>query len=56
MEQFAALAFNDHKAAKEILTGLRATPDITAAFLYDVSGNKIAQYVESGINETEFLI
>ncbi|MCD6272022.1 MAG: response regulator [Deltaproteobacteria bacterium] len=51
----AALAFNDHKAAKEILTGLRATPDISAAFLYDVSGNKIAQYIESRINETEFL-
>ncbi|MBL0699751.1 MAG: response regulator [Desulfosarcina sp.] len=50
-----ALAFNDHKAAKEILNGLRATPDITAAFLYDVSGNKIAQYIEHGINETEFL-
>ncbi len=51
----SALAFNDHEAAKEILTVLRATPDIAAAFLYDVSGNKIAQYMEPGMNETEFL-
>jgi signal transduction histidine kinase/DNA-binding response OmpR family regulator len=50
----AALAFNDYKAATEILAGLHATPDIMAAFLYDTSGNKVAQYLAHGINETKF--
>jgi diguanylate cyclase (GGDEF)-like protein len=40
----AALNFNDHTAAVEVLEGLRAEPPIDAACLYDVPGELFAHY------------
>ena len=40
----AALAFENHDDAKEILTALKAEPHIVAACLYDKDGNLFAQY------------
>lgn len=40
----AALAFQDHEAAKEILGALHAAPNIVAAGLFDSDGNIFATY------------
>jgi PAS domain S-box-containing protein len=40
----APLAFDNREIAREILTGLRAEPDITAAILFDAEGEVFATY------------
>ena len=40
----AALTFNDHKTAEEMLKGLKANPHILSACLYDTKGQVFAQY------------
>ena len=45
----AALAFDDDKAATEILRALRAEPQIVAAALYDKDGNLFAQFKQDSI-------
>jgi signal transduction histidine kinase/DNA-binding response OmpR family regulator/HAMP domain-containing protein len=40
----AALAFENHEDAKEILAALKAEPHITAACLYDKNGDLFSQY------------
>jgi signal transduction histidine kinase len=44
----AALAFDDHVAAKEILAALKAEPHITAAALYNKDGALFVQYYSAG--------
>ncbi len=44
----AMLTFEDHKAAEEILGGLRAEPHIVEACVYDSRGNVFAAYRRSG--------
>lgn len=41
----AALSFADREAAAEVLAALSATPDITAAALYDSKGREVARYL-----------
>jgi PAS domain S-box-containing protein len=40
----AALVFDDQKLSQEILSGLRAEPDVTAAAIFDRNGNLFAVY------------
>lgn len=40
----AALSFNDHEAAVEVLDALHSEPPIVSACLYDLSDNLFAQY------------
>src|SRR5579864_1742214 len=40
----AALSFGDHKAAEELLSGLKAKRPIVAAFLYGADGHVFAVY------------
>jgi hypothetical protein len=49
----AALAFDNHEDAKEILAALKAEPHIQAAALYDRNGNLFAQYT-NGISSNSF--
>jgi signal transduction histidine kinase/CheY-like chemotaxis protein len=44
----AALAFNDRKAAQDLLEALRVEPHIVAASLYDKRGNLFAEYRREG--------
>ena len=44
----ATLTFEDHKAAAEILGGLRAEPHIVEACVYDGKGNVFAVYRRAG--------
>ena len=44
-----ALDFNDSKAAEDILSALRARPNITAACIYTKDGSPFAKYVRSDI-------
>ncbi|HEV2425791.1 MAG TPA: response regulator [Terriglobia bacterium] len=48
----AALAFNDPKAAEEILRGLRARPHLVAAYLYDANGSVFARFRRTGASAT----
>ena len=41
----AALAFQDPEAATEVLSELKAVPDIAAAFIYSVKGDLFAKYI-----------
>ena len=45
----ASLLFNDHKAASDLLSALRADPRILAARLYDVKGKTFAEYKRNAI-------
>lgn len=47
----ASLLFNDHKAASDLLSALRADPRILAARLYDVNGKTFAEYKRNGIGD-----
>ncbi len=40
----AALTFNDHKTAEEMLKSLKANPHVLSACLYDTKGKVFAQY------------
>src|ERR1700677_805272 len=40
----AALTFNDHKTAEEMLGTLKANPDVLSACLYDSKGQVFAWY------------
>ena len=44
----AALGFADQKAAEEILSGLRAKPNIVAAYVYSSDGKLFAVYQRAG--------
>ena len=44
----AALSFGDHKAAEELLSGLKAKRPIVAAFLYGTDGHVFAVYRRGG--------
>jgi len=48
----AALAFNDEKNAKEILTSLKTDPHIVAACFYDKTGKIFSHYPESADTKT----
>lgn len=45
----APLAFGDEKGARDMLTKIRALPDLTAALLYDPLDTLVAEYVNAGI-------
>lgn len=47
----ASLLFNDHKAASDLLSALRADPRILAAQLYDVNGKTFVEYKRNGVGE-----
>lgn len=49
-----ALAFDDPRAATEILALLRLRPKIAAAALYTASGRRFATYVKDGITDVQF--
>jgi signal transduction histidine kinase len=49
----AALAFDDHEGAKEILTALKTEPNIVAACIYDDNGKLFSQY-PSGFDANAF--
>src|SRR5437764_15486924 len=40
----AALAFNDHQSAHEVLSALQAKPSVIAAAIYDYRGEPFAVY------------
>jgi signal transduction histidine kinase len=44
----AALSFGDQKAAEELLSGLRAKPNIVAAYVYSSDGTLFAAYRRNG--------
>src|SRR3954471_12819296 len=44
----AALAFNDHMAAREVLGALQAKPAVTAAAIYNEHGQLFADYEPNG--------
>src|SRR3954453_23020040 len=44
----AALAFNDHMAAREVLSALHAKPAVTAAAIYNHRGELFAEYEPDG--------
>jgi hypothetical protein len=50
----AALTFRDSQAARDVLQGLRAEPNVTAACIYTADGLPFAKYVRDG-RESEFL-
>ncbi|HET6969757.1 MAG TPA: HWE histidine kinase domain-containing protein [Phenylobacterium sp.] len=45
----AALAFDDHAAAREYVGALRANPEVEAVGVYDASGRLAAGYARAGI-------
>jgi signal transduction histidine kinase/ActR/RegA family two-component response regulator/HAMP domain-containing protein len=45
----AALAFQDENSAQKTLLALQAQPEVSAACLYNASGDRFATYVRSGI-------
>jgi len=47
----AALSFNDRKAAEEILSALRAAPNIMYATIYTKDGKVFAEYRSDGMKE-----
>jgi PAS domain S-box-containing protein len=47
----AALSFKDQKAAEEILSALRAAPDIMYAIIYTKDGKVFARYQRDGMKE-----
>jgi two-component system, sensor histidine kinase and response regulator len=47
----AAVAFNDRLSATETLSGLRAKPQIRAAFVMLKGGSVLASYLGKGVNE-----
>src|SRR5581483_10132618 len=44
----AALAFRDPQAAEDVLSALRAEPNVTAAAIYTNDGQLFAQYLNDG--------
>jgi two-component system, sensor histidine kinase and response regulator len=46
----AALAFNDRVAARDTLSGLRAKPQIMAAFVLQKDGSVLASYLAKGVD------
>ncbi len=46
----APLAFGDEKGAHDMLTKIRALPDLTAALLYDPLDTLVAEFVNSGVS------
>jgi signal transduction histidine kinase/CheY-like chemotaxis protein len=48
----AALSFNDHESAQELLQGLGAQPTLLAGFLYSADGKAFAGYLRPGTVET----
>ncbi|HEV3201680.1 MAG TPA: response regulator [Bryobacteraceae bacterium] len=44
----AALSFNDHESARDLLQGLRAQPALAAGYLYSADGKVFASYLRPG--------
>ena len=43
----AALVFRDPEAAMEVLSELKAVPDVTSAFIYSADGELLAKYISN---------